>query len=756
MRNHAQWLSEQTDSLMNETNPSVLRLTVLGIVFVSLLASLFARLWYLQAIRVDDYRERTAALHLRTIHAEGPRGRILDRNGRVLVNNKVVIIVGIDKNRARIDGLGDGDPKTKDKEAEIAKRSEVFGALARVLTSNGYRVKETAIEALFNDPRYGPNDFAGITQVAEELELYLGERHEEFAGIDVVRRAVRTYPYGSAAAHILGYVGQINETELKDKVAEQGTPSEPIGKNAKPYDPGDEIGKSGVERSFEQYLRATPGDRVIRVDAKGQFLGTEKEPNLTPGDDLWLTIDIDVQVLAERKLADRIASRQGPGVWCDKDNLCDAQDGAVVVQDPNNGDILAMASFPTFDPALLVNGISTEQWEALNSKENRKPMLNRVVAETYAAGSTFKLFTTHAALTTGFIGPTDVIQDNGTYLLQDCKGVKCDWSNAGKEANGPVDLRKALTVSSDVYYYRIADLMWRAQSQYGQTPIQDSAAQFGLGQKTGIRLPSESAGLVGTPTWLAKVYAANPAAFDHGQWRVGDTLNVSIGQGLTAVTPLQLVNAYSTFANGGTRFEPRIASQVTQPKDMTKDVVDLTNVEIVERFAPKKTGTVAFNDIGQFLAVFEGLKGVTTRGTGTAVDAFNENPTADGWPLAGKTGTAEVNKKADTSVFVGWGPAIDLTTKPQYAAAAVIPQGGFGADAAAPLVFDILAPLSRGTIERVEPTRLEEVVETAVSNPAPETTGVPPLPTPPDPSAAPTQEGVVPGAPSQPSRKSGA
>ena len=715
---------------MNEPQPSHLRLTVLGIVCISLFASLFARLWYLQGIRVEDYRDRTAALHLRTIHQEGPRGRILDRNGNVLVDNRVVVLVGIDKQQARLEGLGDGDPMTEDTAEQTAKREKVFGDLGSVLTKYSYATKLATIETLFNDPRYGPNDFVGIVEVAEEMELLLGEQHERYPGIDVVRRAVRTYPYGSAAAHLLGYVGQINETELAAKVREGGTPEEPIGEDPKPYAPGDEIGKSGVERSFEKYLRATPGDRIIQVDARGQFLGTRKEPRLTPGDDLWLTIDINLQVLAERQLANTIASRRAP-VWCDKENYCDASEGAVVVMDPNNGDVLAMASNPSFDPALLVNGISTEQWDSLNSKANGKPMLNRTIAETYAAGSTFKLFTAHAALTNGFLTPVDTIQDGGTYRLENCRGMKCEWSNAGKEPNGTVDLRKALTVSSDVYFYRIADQMWRRQDQFGRTPIQDSANQFGLGAKTGVKLPSESAGLVGTPDWLSEVYNANPTAFDHEDWTVGDNLNVSIGQGLTAVTPLQLVNSYATFANGGTRWVPRIASQVTQPKDMTVDVVDLKNVEIVERFEPEKAATVAFSDIGQFFAVLEGLKGVTSKGSGTASDAFDANPTA--WQMAGKTGTAEVNNKADTSLFVGWGPAVDLTTPPQYAIAAVIPQGGFGADAAAPLAFSIMAPLSRFALPPVSPTRTAPVVKTTVQGTVPPTTA-PPATAPPSPA----------------------
>ena len=241
-----------------------------------------------------------------------------------------------------------------------------------------------------------------------------------------------------------------------------------------------------------------------------------------------------------------------------------------------------MASFPTFDPSLLVNGISTDLWERLNSKETNKPMLNRAMAEAYAPGSTFKLVSTHAALAKGVITPEEVYVDRGGYHLEGCTGGKCDFYNAGKERLGSVNLQRALTVSSDTYYYRLGDLLWRGRAQYGDAAIQDSAKLFGFGQQTGIDLPSESPGLIGTPSWLADVYAKNPKLWDHGDWKVGDSLNVAIGQGLVAVTPLQLANAYATFANGGTRYVPQIALRVTRPKSLAKEAVDLTNVKLVE------------------------------------------------------------------------------------------------------------------------------------------------------------------------------
>ena len=683
------------------------RLTIVGIVCMSLFATLFARLWYLQAIRTDEVVKSTRALHIRTLHSEGPRGRILDRNGKVIVDNEIVRVIGIDKQQARKRGLGDGDPRTEDTDEEVATRNAEFKELAGVLTEFGFPTKFTTIEELFNDVRYGPNDFVAVIGrgVPEDLEIYLGERRDEYPGVEVRVRTVRTYPYGELAAHILGYVGRITDTELKAKVEEQGEPGAPRSAAAKPYGIEDEIGKSGIERSFEEYLRAVPGDERIQVNAKGQKIATLRRAELQPGDDVWLTIDLDLQRFAEQQLANWVRSRRGAIKGCDP-RPCDAQEGSVVVIDPRNGDVLAMASYPTFDPSLLVNGISTDLWNQMTT--GLKPMLNRATSEAYAPGSTFKLVTSLAALKTGFITPQTTIQDNGTYRIENCRDMRCTRSNAGKAKYGTVDLQKALTVSSDVFYYRIGDQLWVNNGTFGPSPIQDMANEFGFGQQSGIELPTESPGLIGTPKFLAAAYDKNPKAWDHREWTTGDNLNVSIGQGLVAVTPLQLSNAYATFANGGTRYVPNIATRVTRRIDLLNPSDGPENTQVVKTFLPKVAAKVDLSNLEHYLTMFRGLLGVTQRGNGTAEEAFNASPTE--WPMAGKTGTAEVTKKspatgtfekvADTSIFVGWGPA-ELGTPATYAVSAIIPQAGFGADAAAPLAFSILRPASKGTLPPV-------------------------------------------------------
>lgn len=712
------------------------RLAVIGVVCVALFASLFVRLYYLQVIDHQTYQVESQAVHVRIKHEQAPRGRILDRKGRVLVDNKITVVVGIDKEVARGRGLGNGDDSDDDEKRQ--RRAEVFQRLAVLLTAHGIPTKVTSIEALYSDLRYGPNDFLPIADdgVTEELKAYLGERHDEFPGVVARARTVRVYPYGSLAAHLLGYVGQIIEPELQlDDVTSQGAPDDPAGPDAKPYALDDEIGKSGVERAFERYLRGKPGDTVIQVDARGRRIGTVREPDLRQGDDVWLSIDIDLQALVEQRLAQQIAARN-PSVSCDRTTKCNAKEGSAVVIDPGNGEVLAMASYPTFDPSDLVNGISTQLWERLNSKETFKPMLNRAMAEAYAPGSTFKLVSTHAALTHGVIRPEEVYYDRGFYRLEGCTAGKCEFQNAGRQALGNVDLQRAITASSDTYYYRIADLLWRGRDAYGDSPIQDSANLFGFGTKSGIELPSESAGLIGTPEWLADVYAKNPKLWDHGDWKVGDTLNTSIGQGLVAATPLQLANAYATFANGGTRFVPKIAIKVTRPKSLTKPTTDVGNSRLIETFEPKVATRVDFPTLPDYAVVYRGLQGVTSSGAGTAEGAFKAHPTA--WPMAGKTGTAQVNRKADTSLFVGFGPAVAPGSRAHYAMAAILPEAGFGADAAAPLVFSVMQQLSNGTVP-VATWERPQLPEAGTVATVPTTTTTTTLPLAPPSSTTPTR-----------------
>ncbi|MFM7068416.1 MAG: penicillin-binding protein 2 [Actinomycetes bacterium] len=669
-----------------DTDSDRIRLTAVGIVALSLFVALFVRLWFLQAIDRQRFEVASASNRLRQIHVEGPRGRILDRNGKILVDNRTEVVVAIDREPLR--------------KLSPGRRDAIFADLAETLTAQGVPTKVRDIEKKYNDQRYAPQERVPLLEdVDERMEIFLLERGHRFPGLVVERRAVRVYPYGALAAHVVGYVGEINEKELAARGGEvPGATSStsstvPTGVAlTKPYFVRDTIGKAGVERSFEQWLRGTPGERTVEVNAKGDLISVVSEKPAKAGDDVWLAIDIDLQNTAEQLLEAKVRSLRGN---IDKDGKpLRAPQGSVVIEDPRNGQILAMASYPDYDPSLTVNGISTTLWEQLNNPDNGRPLFDWALQGTYAPGSTFKLFSAYAGMRTGFLNPqNERYYDKGSYKVKGCNAGKCSFRNAGGVRHGMVDVPRSLTVSSDVYYYWIGDALWQAKGQLGETALQDGARPFGIGQRTGIDLPGEAPGRLPTPRSRRELYAANPKAFLTDRWYTGDNILTSIGQGDVLVTPLQLANAYATFANGGTHFRPQIATAVTRPKDPGVDPAALDNVQLVHRFESEELGKVPFTP-EQYQKILNGLIGVTQSAYGTAVRSWRASPPA--WPMAGKTGTAQVVGKADTSVFAGFGPVSG--GPPRYSISVIIPEAGFGGDVAAPLAFRIMKPVSENKL----------------------------------------------------------
>ena len=689
-----------------DTDSQKVRLGALGIVAVSLFLALFARLWFLQGIERQEFEAASVSNRLRVIQTEGPRGRILDVNGKVIVDNRTTIVVALDREqlREKVSGLDERD------EADLEKiRTTLwsdFEVTATALNSLGVQPPLTAedIWNRYTDKRYSPQEPVPVAEDVDPLvEQYFLERAQDFPGIIVERRTVREYPYGPLAAHILGYVGEINDQELLERGAvvpgsdevPESTTTIP-GQEPKPYEAGDSIGKTGVERAYEADLRGTPGERTIEVNAKGEMLDVVSDTPPEAGDDVWLTIDIDLQAHAEAQLARTVEDIRG-GVTEDGRDIT-APQGAVAITDPMGGEVRAMASYPSYDPRMIVNGIPTALWEELQDPANGLPLNNWAMQGMYAPGSTFKPVTALAGLQTGFINPAnDTYYDQGTYELQGCTGGKCEFRNAGGARLGSVDLPRSLTVSSDVYYYWIGENLWLGRGTWGDQALQDTAFQFGLGEKTGIELPGEARGRIPTPQNRKEAYDANPEAFVTDEWFTGDNVITAIGQGDVLVTPLQLANTYGTIANGGTVYQPHVAYQTSRAIDPTEPPGAEGNFEVVRTIEPVEKGQVDINPdwYGQ---IFQGLVGVTQEGTAAA--AWGANPTA--WPFAGKTGTAEVNDKADTSLFAGWGPAVAGET-PQYAIAVVVPESGFGGDVAAPLTFDIISPASNGQLDPVCP-----------------------------------------------------
>jgi penicillin-binding protein 2 len=668
-----------------------LRLGILGVVILSLFGALFARLWYLQVMATDRYQEVSQANRVRVVMDDAPRGRILDTTGRVLVDNRTSLVVTIDP--AVVDSL------------DRAETDALYFALADELTTFGVPTKVSHLERRMSDAQYSRlQPIPVAVDVPPELQLVLAERSAQFPGVDVHRESVREYPHGTLAVHIVGYVGRISPDELEEQ--QGSTTGAPVSElveagnldEVKPYQPDSTIGKTGVEALYEAELRGVPGVTRLEVDSEGRPVRVIDEQAPVPGNDLVLTVNLDIQQQAEVQLAAQLDSLRGSRTRDGRTRRTPA--GSVVVEDPRDGGVLGMASYPTFDPAEFVNGISTERYEALTGgSDDQNPLTNRAVGGLYAPGSTFKLVTAYAGLTSGVIGPNDTINDPGYYQLPDCTGNGCEIQNAQRQPHGSVDLRKSLTVSSDTFYYRIGDLLWRGRSTYGD-PIQDAAKQFGLGQPTGLGLQGEVSGIVPTPEQKRQRHEENPEAFPYGDWYTGDNVNLSIGQGDVLISPIQLANAYSTFANGGTRFQPRLARAVVVPGGDPAVPADV--VKVLE---PVVLGTV---DIPPSVRapIESGLAGVASQSGGTATSVFQGWDT-DAWPIASKTGTAQVNDKADNALFVAYGPV----GAPDIVAVALLEEAGFGSEAAAPVVRRVLGPFVGQPPDRSTPLADGEVAD---------------------------------------------
>jgi len=639
---------------MRPTDTPRLRLSILGIVVFSMFAALFARLWYLQVMSDEDYQIVAEANRVREVQVEAPRGRILDRNGKVLVDNRVSIQVTIDR--------------TVLKELDDDERTEVLAKLAEALSQTSKPTTVAELEARIADQRYSPYVPVPVaSDVPEDLKIWIDERQDELPSVSAERVAVRRYPYGPLAAHILGYTGKITKEEF-DAVDPDTT---------KPYTLNDAIGKAGIERMYESDLRGTPGRTLLEVDTEGNTIRVIPEGTTppVPGDDIVLNIDIDLQATAEQALqASLAAAAQRPPRGGDRPNV--GKVGSTVVLDPNTGAVLAMASVPGYDPTRFVDGISEAEWAELNDPANYYPLNNWALQGQYAPGSTFKPFTAWAALAAGLITPESTINDTGVFEVPGCRGESCRFRNDGSKAYGIVDLRRSLTVSSDVFYYTLGARFWIEQEAIGGPErFRQLLEEWGFGSKTGIDLPAEQPGRIPSPSWKAQFCEATECI--DPTWRTGDNVNMSIGQGDVLVTPLQLAVAYAAVGNGGRIMQPQLMAEVR----------DGVTGEVKRVAEPVVRHTL---DIPQYWrdAMVDGLVGVTTQEGGTARAAFAGFPPE--YPVAAKTGTAQVANKAPTAVFGAIGPA----PAPQYAVSVLLEESGYGGSVAAPIarrLFDVLS-----------------------------------------------------------------
>ncbi len=614
---------------------------LLGLIFLLL----GARLWHLQVLTGEDYTLAARTTHTRDVKIPAQRGVIYDRDGEILANNVPGLNVTVVPNEL---------PREK------------VGELARVVGADVEAVLDRYDAAFATGSQYSP--MLVKENAGRDAVTYVSERTEEFEGVAVNDDWVRSYPKGELAAHVLGYTGAITQDELKMD-AFKGLTNDSV------------VGKSGVELYYEELLRGDVGwekynvdalGRIVpegaRVDSMGQFVDENGEPMdvdasaerpdtvepSEPGKNLTLTIDLDLQQVAETELEAAIERTRAAGY--------SGTGGAVVAMDPRNGEILALASRPNFDPQLFVGGISgareAETFEYLNSEYANYPFSNRAIEGGFPAASTFKVFTGMAGLTFGVIDAYTTYTDTGECWLPAGSSWGCwqSWrQNSPNYAylgdHGTQNYAEALKDSNDKFFYQVADWIWNQTGDVNWLP--KFYERFGFGSLTGIDLAGETAGRVPTRSWV-KAYNEAVGTPEEAYWSVGDWVNLSIGQGDLLVSPVQLARAYAAIQNGGSLVTPHVG----------RDVRDQSG-EVVQEISPEPAGSVEVNP-AYLQNTIEGLRGVTGE-DGTAEKVFESSELN----VVGKSGTGETPRDY-VNWFVGW----DETQEQPLLVVAMIEGGG--------------------------------------------------------------------------------
>jgi penicillin-binding protein 2 len=585
-----------------------LRVAVVGGCAVALFAILFFRLWNLQVLDGDEYLAEAKNNRSREYKTIAPRGDILDRNGDVLVDNRTSLALQI--NTAELPS----DPAAQ--KAELTALGELVGMPLKKVRRTIRESEEIAAGAPVTLGR----------DVEDDVIFYLEENQGEFPGVAVQRVFVRDYPNGSEAAHVLGSVGQVDEEELKEE-------------RYAALEPGDEVGKGGIEETYDRYLRGVPGFTRIQVNALGQPTpgGTLVNQPPAPGKNLKLTIDSKVQQAGEAALGSYGLA------------------GGFVAMDIHSGEILGIGSSPSFDPTTFTKPLTQAQADAFYENPIA-PLTNRVTESYYPTGSIFKVIPALAALEAGKIKPSDEINDPGYIEIGTDK-----FTNAGEEAYGAVDLHKSLEVSSDVYYYLLGLKMWDSGE------LQQWATKLGIGEPTGIDLPSESEGLVPSPEWRNQLFAEGNT---EREWSAGDNMQLATGQGDLQTNPLQMALAYAAIGNGGTLVTPHLGLEV-------RDAAGRPLKEL--EFAPQRRIKIKQRWREDILS---GLHAAAQSPAGTSYDTFKAFPI----DVAGKTGTAERPPNGDQA----WYAVLAPYPNPRIVTVVALEEGGFGAETAAPVALDIL------------------------------------------------------------------
>ena len=565
------------------------------IISVLVIAVLIGRAAYLQIYQGEYYAGLADGNRIRIVPSMAPRGTFYDRNGELLVTNRPGFSVSLLPLTAPI------SDDVIDRLSDLLKvpTDEIKTKIAGHSGFNPIRIK---------------------TDVTPDIVSIIEEQKSQYPGVVIEVTPIRDYILKQEGAHTFGYVSEINDTEL-EKMKDEG------------YKSGDIIGKFGLEKVYDKELRGENGGQQVEVDVSGkpvQILG-RKEP--VPGDDLELTIDINLQQAAEKAVDEQLTQ-------------IGAHAAAAVVMNPQTGEILAMVSRPAFDPNLFAHGISSKDWNQLNNNPYH-PMDNKTITGEYPPGSTFKIVTGTAALTEGVVTPDEQIFDSGHHWI-------IPKGNADGEALGWLNFRTALAHSDNVYFYEMGNRL-------GIDRLEKYARMFGLGAKTGIDLPYEATGLVANRRYKEK-------NFDDGEWYLSETFDAAIGQGFNLVTPLQAAMVMGEIAADGKRYKPHVVNRIIAPDG-----------RVVKDFQPELLSQLDVPE-EDIKLVQDGLHDVTKYGT--AASSFR-GFTVD---IAGKTGTAENSQGRDHGWFVAYGPF----DNPNIVVAVIVENGGYGSQSAVPIGRKIL------------------------------------------------------------------
>ncbi|MET8900346.1 MULTISPECIES: penicillin-binding protein 2 [unclassified Streptomyces] len=640
------------------------RLVVIQILVLSLLATLGGRLWYLQIRQGDEYAEEASGNHVQQVVQPATRGSILDARGVALADNETRLVVSA----SRTDLLKMKD----DGKAVLTKLAGVLGMKPQDVIDKVRLCDAETPQPCWNGSPYQPIPVTDEATVKQALQIR--ERAEDFPGITAEPMAVRRYaaPGKSNTAQVLGYLSPVTDEELQKA---QDTDS--------PFLRSDQVGRSGLERQYDKALRGKAGVTRYEVDNLGRVIGEAESDSGTPGSNLVTSIDSRVQRVAEYELNEAMKAARKE-MDRNTNRLYEADAGAVVVMEAKTGRVVAMASNPDYDPNAWVGGISAKDYKRLTGKDSNYPLLNRATQGQAAPGSIFKVVSSAAAVEAGY-------DFDGRYDCSSAYNLGGQvFKNFESASYGPISLGRALELSCDTVFYRLAHEEWKKD---GGTKPKDpndffykAAHQFGLGKETGIDLPNEVTGRVPDRQWKKDYWEANKDAWcktgkkdgsyveklayegclEGNRLRAGDSINYSIGQGDTLVTPIQMATIYAAIANGGTLYDPSIGKAVVSP--------DGKQVSAIE---PESHGKLPISKT-TLAKMDDALAGVATRGT--AAWRFGGWP-QDEIPMHAKTGTAEVHGKQTTSWFA--------TYTKDYSIVMTISQGGTGSGASGPAVRNI-------------------------------------------------------------------